>query len=574
MVKFLRKRLSMPAVGLAFLFIAVQIVCDLLLPNFTAQIINRGVARGDTAFILRTGGQMLAVLAIGICGELLNVYFAATQAQKVGTKIRMELYDHIMQFSNHEMQNFGTSSLVTRTTNDVTQIQNALIMILRVMVMSPLYIIGASVLAYMQQPKLTLVFVGAVPVLVIVMALMMRRAIPLFGSMQRKIDKLNLIFREGLTGVRVIRAFRQDDAEQRRFDDANQDYTNTAVQVFSLTSLMFPLLQLILNATYIAIVWFGAGLIASRQMQVGNLVSFMVYAAMLLWSFLMLAMVFSFVPRAGAAIKRIDAVLNHKVAVQTPAHPQSFKKQPAHLAFNDVTYTYPNSNFGVSHLNFTAHAGQTIALIGKTGAGKSTILHLLTRQFDPTSGTITLNGLPLQQASVADVQAQFAVAQQKAVLFAGTVRSNLQVAKADATDEEMWHALKLAQAADFVAALPEQFDAPVDQDGANFSGGQRQRLAIARAVLKQARVYVFDDSFSALDFKTDAQVRANLRADAQIQQAICVIVAQRIATVVDADMILVLDEGKIIAHGTHEQLLQTSPTYQAIVQSQQETEAN
>lgn len=288
----------------------------------------------------------------------------------------------------------------------------------------------------------------------------------------------------------------------------------------------------------------------------------------------MLAMVFSFVPRAGAAIKRIDAVLNHKVAVQTPAHPQSFKKQPAHLAFNDVTYTYPNSNFGVSHLNFTAHAGQTIALIGKTGAGKSTILHLLTRQFDPTSGTITLNGLPLQQASVADVQAQFAVAQQKAVLFAGTVRSNLQVAKADATDEEMWHALKLAQAADFVAALPEQLDAPVDQDGANFSGGQRQRLAIARAVLKQARVYVFDDSFSALDFKTDAQVRANLRADAQIQQAICVIVAQRIATVVDADMILVLDEGKIIAHGTHEQLLQTSPTYQAIVQSQQETEAN
>lgn len=567
MIKFLAKKMSLPAIVLAVVGLAIQIVCDLLLPNFTALIINKGIAQGDTHYILIAGGQMLAVLAVGICGELLNVYLAATQAQKVGVALRTELYAHVLALGERQVANLGETSLITRTTNDVTQIQNALVMGLRMMIMAPLYIIGASVLAYLQQPKLTLVFLAAVPVLLIVMGIVMKQAVPLFGSMQGKIDRLNLIFREGLAGVRVIRAFGQDQRDQIRFDDANQDYTKTATKVFSLTSLMMPVLQFILNLTYIAIIWFGAVMISHQQMQVGNLVSFMVYAAILLWSFLMLSMVFVFIPRAVAATKRIKAAMDTKPAITDPKNAQPMAKTP-HLEVNDVSFAYGDATaFGLRDISFTLAGGQTLAIVGDTGAGKSTLMHLLAKEFVPTKGSVALNGTNLADVKLADVVARVAIAAQKTFLFMGTVKSNLQVAKKDASEAEMWHALNLACAADFVKEHGG-LDAVVEQNAANFSGGQRQRLAIARTLLKPADMYLFDDAFSALDFVTDASIRQNISNDAKLKNAMKVIVAQRLATVVNADEIIVLHAGKIVGRGTHETLLKNNQFYQEIAASQ------
>lgn len=568
MVKLVRRRLSSWAVLAAVLFMFVQVICDLNLPALTSDMINNGVAKGDTTYIWKIGGEMLLIAALGLVAAVGNVYFASTQAQKVGAKIRADVFKKVLSFSGHEVDKLGTSSLITRTTNDILQIQNVMIMLLRMMLMAPLMLIGASFMAYHSEKRLTSVFLVSIPLLLLAIGLIMYFAIPLFKGLQKKIDKINLTFREGLTGVRVIRAFRRDAFEQKRFDEANNDYTQTGIKVFSIVSLMSPVMTLILSGTNMGIVWFGAKLIGNMSMGVGDLVSFMTYASMIMFSFMMLSMVFVFIPRGQAAATRINEVLEMPLSL-TEADDLIASDAPNSLAFEKVSFRYENAeDLALEAIDFKAQAGQMVAVIGGTGSGKSTLVNLIPRMYDPTKGQVKVNGSDIKRIALKNLHEHVAFVQQKAVLFKGTIRSNLLFGNEHATDEEMWHALDLAQAKDFVSELPEGLDAVVEQGGDNFSGGQKQRLAIARALMKKAAVYVFDDSFSALDFKTDAKLRQALKNDPEIKKSVLVIVAQRVSTVTAADEILVLDEGRVVGQGTHQELSENNKTYQEIIESQ------
>lgn len=571
MVKLMRRNLDWWVVITATIFLGFQVVCDLSLPNLTSNLINNGVAKGNVGYIWQIGLQMLGLTLVGIFAAAGNVYFASTQAQKMGARLRGKIFKKVLSFGNYEMDKFGSSSLITRTTNDVMQIQNVTIMMLRMMIMAPLMLIGASVMAYFNEKRLTSIFLVSIPILLIAIGCAMYFAVPLFQKLQKQIDRINLIFREGLTGVRVIRAFRQDKFEQERFDRANKDYTETGIKVFSIVSLMFPIMTLVLNVTNMGIIWFGAKLIANHEMQVGNLVAFMTYASMILFSFMMLSMIFVLVPRAEAAAKRINAVLeieNSINDVESEIGRDSDKLQ-ASLEFKNVSFRYRGAeDLALDNLSVDVKAGETLAIIGGTGSGKSTLINLIPRLYDVNSGEVLVDGNDVRKYSLHDLHDKVAFVQQKAVLFKGTIRSNLLIGNPEATEEDMWKALEIAQAKDFISDLPDGLDAVVEQGGDNFSGGQKQRLAIARAIIKPASIYVFDDSFSALDFKTDAKLRLALRQDERISKAIIVIVAQRISTVTGADHIVVLDEGKVVGQGTHKELLADNTTYQEIVESQ------
>lgn len=571
MVKLMRRNLDWWAVITATIFLGFQVVCDLSLPNLTSNLINNGVAKGNVGYIWQIGLQMLGLTLVGIFAAAGNVYFASTQAQKMGARLRGKIFKKVLSFGNYEMDKFGSSSLITRTTNDVMQIQNVTIMMLRMMIMAPLMLIGASVMAYFNEKRLTSIFLVSIPILLIAIGCAMYFAVPLFQKLQKQIDRINLIFREGLTGIRVIRAFRQDKFEQERFDRANKDYTETGIKVFSIVSLMFPIMTLVLNVTNMGIIWFGAKLIANHEMQVGNLVAFMTYASMILFSFMMLSMIFVLVPRAEAAAKRINAVLeieNSINDVESEIGSDSDKLQ-ASLEFKNVSFRYRGAeDLALDNLSVDVKAGETLAIIGGTGSGKSTLINLIPRLYDVNSGEVLVDGNDVRKYSLHDLHDKVAFVQQKAVLFKGTIRSNLLIGNPEATEEDMWKALEIAQAKDFISDLPDGLDAVVEQGGDNFSGGQKQRLAIARAIIKPASIYVFDDSFSALDFKTDAKLRLALRQDERISKAIIVIVAQRISTVTGADHIVVLDEGKVVGQGTHKELLADNTTYQEIVESQ------
>lgn len=571
MVKLMRRNLDWWAIITATIFLGFQVVCDLSLPNLTSNLINNGVAKGNVGYIWQIGLQMLGLTLVGIFAAAGNVYFASTQAQKMGARLRGKIFKKVLSFGNYEMDKFGSSSLITRTTNDVMQIQNVTIMMLRMMIMAPLMLIGASIMAYFNEKRLTSIFLVSIPILLIAIGCAMYFAVPLFQKLQKQIDRINLIFREGLTGVRVIRAFRQDKFEQERFDRANKDYTETGIKVFSIVSLMFPVMTLVLNVTNMGIIWFGARLIANHEMQVGNLVAFMTYASMILFSFMMLSMIFVLVPRAEAAAKRINAVLeieNSINDVESEIGRDSDKIQ-ASLEFKNVSFRYRGAeDLALDNLSVDVKAGETLAIIGGTGSGKSTLINLIPRLYDVNSGEVLVDGNDVRKYSLHDLHDKVAFVQQKAVLFKGTIRSNLLIGNPEATEEDMWKALEIAQAKDFISDLPDGLDAVVEQGGDNFSGGQKQRLAIARAIIKPASIYVFDDSFSALDFKTDAKLRLALRQDERISKAIIVIVAQRISTVTGADHIVVLDEGKVVGQGTHKELLADNTTYQEIVESQ------
>ncbi|MDM8283943.1 ABC transporter ATP-binding protein [Ligilactobacillus salivarius] len=571
MVKLMRRNLDWWAIITATIFLGFQVVCDLSLPNLTSNLINNGVAKGNVGYIWQIGLQMLGLTLVGIFAAAGNVYFASTQAQKMGARLRGKIFKKVLSFGNYEMDKFGSSSLITRTTNDVMQIQNVTIMMLRMMIMAPLMLIGASVMAYFNEKRLTSIFLVSIPILLIAIGCAMYFAVPLFQKLQKQIDRINLIFREGLTGVRVIRAFRQDKFEQERFDRANKDYTETGIKVFSIVSLMFPIMTLVLNVTNMGIIWFGAKLIANHEMQVGNLVAFMTYASMILFSFMMLSMIFVLVPRAEAAAKRINAILeieNSINDVESEIGRDSDKLQ-ASLEFKNVSFRYRGAeDLALDNLSVDVKGGETLAIIGGTGSGKSTLINLIPRLYDVNSGEVLVDGNDVRKYSLHDLHDKVAFVQQKAVLFKGTIRSNLLIGNPEATEEDMWKALEIAQAKDFISDLPDGLDAVVEQGGDNFSGGQKQRLAIARAIIKPASIYVFDDSFSALDFKTDAKLRLALRQDERISKAIIVIVAQRISTVTGADHIVVLDEGKVVGQGTHKELLADNTTYQEIVESQ------
>ena len=571
MVKLMRRNLDWWAIITATIFLGFQVVCDLSLPNLTSNLINNGVAKGNVGYIWQIGLQMLGLTLVGIFAAAGNVYFASTQAQKMGARLRGKIFKKVLSFGNYEMDKFGSSSLITRTTNDVMQIQNVTIMMLRMMIMAPLMLIGASVMAYFNEKRLTSIFLVSIPILLIAIGCAMYFAVPLFQKLQKQIDRINLIFREGLTGVRVIRAFRQDKFEQERFDKANKDYTETGIKVFSIVSLMFPIMTLVLNVTNMGIIWFGAKLIANYEMQVGNLVAFMTYASMILFSFMMLSMIFVLVPRAEAAAKRINAVLEIENSINDAESEigRDSDKIQASLEFKNVSFRYRGAeDLALDNLSVDVKAGETLAIIGGTGSGKSTLINLIPRLYDVNSGEVLVDGNDVRKYSLHDLHDKVAFVQQKAVLFKGTIRSNLLIGNPEATEEDMWKALEIAQAKDFISDLPDGLDAVVEQGGDNFSGGQKQRLAIARAIIKPASIYVFDDSFSALDFKTDAKLRLALRQDERISKAIIVIVAQRISTVTGADHIVVLDEGKVVGQGTHKELLADNTTYQEIVESQ------
>ena len=571
MVKLMRRNLDWWAVITATIFLGFQVVCDLSLPNLTSNLINNGVAKGNVGYIWQIGLQMLGLTLVGIFAAAGNVYFASTQAQKMGARLRGKIFKKVLSFGNYEMDKFGSSSLITRTTNDVMQIQNVTIMMLRMMIMAPLMLIGASIMAYFNEKRLTSIFLVSIPILLIAIGCAMYFAVPLFQKLQKQIDRINLIFREGLTGVRVIRAFRQDKFEQERFDRANKDYTETGIKVFSIVSLMFPIMTLVLNVTNMGIIWFGAKLIANHEMQVGNLVAFMTYASMILFSFMMLSMIFVLVPRAEAAAKRINAVLEIENSINDAESEigRDSDKIQASLEFKNVSFRYRGAeDLALDNLSVDVKAGETLAIIGGTGSGKSTLINLIPRLYDVNSGAVLVDGNDVRKYSLHDLHDKVAFVQQKAVLFKGTIRSNLLIGNPEATEEDMWKTLEIAQAKDFISDLPDGLDAVVEQGGDNFSGGQKQRLAIARAIIKPASIYVFDDSFSALDFKTDAKLRLALRQDERISKAIIVIVAQRISTVTGADHIVVLDEGKVVGQGTHKELLADNTTYQEIVESQ------
>lgn len=573
MIRIARKNLALWATIGAVFFLLIQVSCDLYLPTVTADLVNRGIVQKDMGVIWNEGIKMLIVATIGLVAAGLNVYFAATQSMKVGEKLRSQIYHKVLRFSNREMDEFGDSSLITRSTNDIVQIQNVMVQMLRMMLQSPVMLVAACVLAYVREPQLTKVFFISLPILAIIVMVVMYFAVPLFKSIQKKTDRINLIFREGLTGVRVIRAFRQEEREQNRFKKANEDYTQTGIKAFTIVSTLFPVVTLILGMTNVAIILLGGHLVANMSMQVGDLIAFMTYATQIMISFMMLSMIFVFVPRASASATRVNAVLDQPISIHNAPEKDQEKisiNQPASLEFKNVDFRFHGAERLALHdLNFKVTAGQTLAIIGGTGSGKSALVNLIPRLFDIESGEIKVDGVPVKKLSQHNLHEVISITQQQAVLFSGTIRSNLQFGYEEATDKEMWHALEIAQAADFVRE-EGGLDAVVEQNGSNFSGGQRQRLAIARTIIKPASIYVFDDSFSALDFETDAKLRAALAKAPQIQRAVTVIVAQRISTVVDADQIIVLDEGRVVGQGTHQELKAHNETYQQIIKSQVE----
>lgn len=573
LIRIARKNLALWATIGAVFFLLIQVSCDLYLPTVTADLVNRGIVQKDMGVIWNEGIKMLIVAAIGLVAAGLNVYFAATQSMKVGEKLRSQIYHKVLRFSNREMDEFGDSSLITRSTNDIVQIQNVMVQMLRMMLQSPVMLVAACVLAYVREPQLTKVFFISLPILAIIVMAVMYFAVPLFKSIQKKTDRINLIFREGLTGVRVIRAFRQEEREQNRFKKANEDYTQTGIKAFTIVSTLFPVVTLILGMTNVAIILLGGHLVANMSMQVGDLIAFMTYATQIMISFMMLSMIFVFVPRASASAARVNAVLEQPISIHNVPEKERERvsiNQPASLEFKNVDFRFHGAERLALHdLNFKVTAGQTLAIIGGTGSGKSALVNLIPRLFDIESGEIKVDGVPIKKLSQHNLHEVISITQQQAVLFSGTIRSNLQFGYEEATDKEMWHALEIAQAADFVRE-EGGLDAVVEQNGSNFSGGQRQRLAIARTIIKPASIYIFDDSFSALDFATDAKLRATLAKDPQIQRAVTVIVAQRISTVVDADQIIVLDEGQVVGQGTHQELKAHNETYQQIIKSQVE----
>ena len=563
------KRISLTSAITAAVFMVIQVLADLYLPTLTSNIIDKGVAQGDVDYIWHTGFVMIGFSLISILAAIANTFFATRESQKLGKQLRTDVYKKSESLTKDAFDKYGTASLITRTTNDVTQIQMVTQMFLRMMINAPITLIGASILAYQKDHQLTKIFLVVIPVMIILIGGIMYFAVPLFKSMQKKTDRLNLVFREGLTGVRVIRAFDKTRFEENRFDLVNKDYTNTAIKVNTIVALMMPMMTLIMSGTNVAITWFGGHYIADMTLEVGNLIAFMTYAMQILISFMMLSAIFIMVPRAQASADRINEVLDEKIGIHDPENPKtvSFAGKEATLAFNHVNYRYHGAEkLALEDIDFQAKSGEIVAIIGGTGSGKTTLVNLIPRLYDIESGSIQINGTDVSEMTQYNLRELMGFVPQKAVLFSGTIRDNMQYGKPDATDEMIWEALEIAQAKDFVSEMEDGLDSHVEQGGGNFSGGQRQRLAIARALVKTADIYVFDDSFSALDFKTDANLRQALKTN--MKESITVLVAQRVSTVMDADMILVLDEGKLVGKGTHEELLATNETYQEIVHSQ------
>ncbi len=563
-------RFLRPYIGLILLvfgLVFLQSMANLYLPTLLANIVNNGIVKNDQGYIVRQGGVMLLVTFAGAAAAIGSAYFAARVAVGFGRDVRARLFTHVGKFSLHEFDTVGTASMITRTTNDTNQVQTVLLIMLSMLVSAPMMAIGGIILATQQDATLTWTLAAAIPVLVIVILLVMTRAIPLFQVMQTKIDKVNLVLDEGLTGVRVIRAFGREPHEEQRFDVANLDLTNTAITVYRLTAILFPFMMLVLNVTTVAIFWFGSNLISSGDMQVGALIAFLQYATQILFAFLMLSMMFIFLPRAAASAKRINEVLDIKPEITDAATTRPATDEHGVVEFRDVTFSYPGAEEpALSHISFIARPGQVTAIIGGTGAGKSSLVTLIPRFYDVDSGAVLVDGVDVREQAQEALRAKIGFVPQRAVLFSGTVADNIRYGKPDATDAELRHAAETAQAVEFIDSMPQGMQTDIAQGGTNLSGGQKQRLSIARALARKPEIYIFDDTFSALDYTTDANLRAALKGETA--DATVLIVAQRVSTIIEADQILVLDEGKLAGIGTHHQLMESNEVYREIVLSQ------
>jgi ATP-binding cassette, subfamily B, multidrug efflux pump len=544
-----------------------QAMAQLYLPTLLADIVDQGIVKGDIDYIWQIGMYMLLVAGVGAICSVLAALLASRVSTGFGRNLRSAVFSQVSSFSLHEFDTLGTATLITRTTNDINQVQQVWQLIMMMMITAPITAVGGVIMAVSKDATLSLIFVVAIPILAATITLIALRAVPLFRAMQKKIDRLNLVLRENLTGIRVIRAFNRTEYEKARFTEANADLTATAIQVNRTMALLFPILLLVMNFTTIAILWFGGLRIDSGGMQVGSLIAFLQYAMQIMWSLLMVSMLFIMVPRAQASSTRINEVLNLAPEITDPAPAQMPSGRRGLVEFRNVTFSYPGAEQpALCDISFTARPGEVVAIIGGTGAGKSTLVNLIPRFYDVDSGSILLEGVSVSEMLQETLRARIGFVPQQAVLFTGTVADNIRYGKEDATDDEVRRAADVAQATDFITAMPEGFDAPIAQGGANVSGGQKQRLAIARALVRRPAVYIFDDSFSALDFKTDARLRRALRRETT--QSTVIIVGQRVATIMDADRILVLDEGRLAAQGTHRELLQSSEIYREIVASQ------
>ena len=550
----------------------VGTIASLYLPSLNADIIDNGVAKGDTDYIMHIGGWMLAVSLVQIACSITAVYFGARTAMSVGRDLRGTIFQRVGEFSSREMAHFGAPSLITRNTNDVQQVQMLVVMTCTVMVMAPIMCVGGVFMALREDVGLAWVIAVSVPVLVTVLGLIIRRMVPQFRQMQTRIDTVNRVLREQLAGIRVVRAFVREPLEAERFDDASTALSQTAVRAGRLMALLFPTVLLVANVSSVAVLWFGASRVASGQMQVGALTAFLAYLVQILMSVTMATMMLMMVPRAAVSAERIQEVLNTESSVRPPVEPVRAATQRGDVEFRDVTFQYPGASDPVLRgITLHARAGQITAIIGSTGSGKSTLVSLIPRMFDVTGGSVRVDGVDVRELDPDLLWGRIGLVPQKAYLFSGTVASNLRYGKPDASDEELWHALEVAQAREFVAAMPGGLSADIAQGGATVSGGQRQRLAIARALVRRPDIYVFDEAFSALDLGTDARLRAALRPETR--EAAVIIVAQRVSTIVDADQIVVLDDGAIVGLGTHDELLRDCPPYVEIVESQLSAEA-
>jgi len=567
LITYLRPYRVQVAIVLALLL--VQAIANLYLPSLNADIINNGISKGDTNYIVRVGGFMLVVtLLLGICA-IVAVYVGARVAMGFGRDVRSAIFRRVQSFSQVEVNRFGTASLINRNTNDVQQVQMVLFIGLTVMVSAPILAIGGVVMAFREDAPLSALLIVILPLMALVIGLVMRRAIPLFQAMQVKLDRINLVTREALAGVRVIRAFVRTRYEEERFDTANRDLFDTSIRVNRLFALMIPTMTAILNLSTVAVMWFGAERVGAGSMPIGNLTAFLAYLMQILMSVLMAVMLFVLVPRGAVSAGRIMEVLEQAPSVRDPAVPVAVPagRPSGTVEFRSVGFKYPGAEHGVLRdISFTTRAGETTAIVGSTGSGKSTLVNLIPRFYDVTDGSVFVDGVDVRDLARADLWARLGVIPQKAFLFSGTVASNLRFGDENATDDELWEALDIAQARDFVSEMPGGLDAPISQGGTNLSGGQRQRLAIARAFVKKAEIYIFDDSFSALDFRTDALLRAALRRN--LRNASVLIVAQRVGTIMGADRIVVMDQGNVVGIGAHTELMETCETYQEIVASQ------
>lgn len=549
------------------IFTLSSAMSELYLPNLMGDIVNNGIVNGDTSYIFKVGSKMLIFALLASLSMILSSFLSSKASMGFGRDLRNRVFKHVEGYSLNEFDKIGTASLITRTTNDISQIQQVTLMSLRMMIRAPLMLIGGIVMAYSKNRDLSVTFLISVPILIGAIIIVGKKGFPLFKIVQKKIDNVNLVLREELTGIRVIRAFHKEDYEEKRFIRANKDLMDTSLKVARVMASIMPLLNVILNLTIVGVLWYGSKLIDMSKMEVGDLMAFIQYVNQVMFSLIMFSMMFIMIPRALASASRINEVLDMKPEIEDKAEVNKYNGQKGYIEFKNASFKYPGAeNHTLCNLNFSSRPGETTAIIGGTGSGKTTLINLILRFYDVTEGSIYIDGIDIRDMSQADLRKKTGLVSQKALLFSGTILDNIRFGKEDASLEEISKAIEIAQAKDFVMEMSEGLHSNIAQGGSNLSGGQKQRLSIARALVRKPEIYIFDDSFSALDFKTDKKLRDALKNETS--NSTVIIIAQRVSSVINADNILVLEDGKIVDQGTHKDLLSSSTVYREIVKSQ------